>query len=151
MKVILMQDVRGQGKKGEMINVSDGYARNFLFPRKLAQEATVDNVNTMRMNDKAKREKEQRAREEAAAMSAKLRELTLNVFAKGGGAGRLFGSVTSQEISDALKEQEGLDLDRRKIVIEDPIKTVGLYTVKVKLGFGIDAPLKVDVQEKDGK
>lgn len=151
MKVILLQDVRGQGKKGEMINVSDGYARNFLFPRKLAQEATVDNINTMRMNDKAKREKEQRAREEAAAMSAKLRELTLNVSAKGGGAGRLFGSVTSQEISDALKEQEGIDLDRRKIVIEESIKTVGLYTVKVRLGFGIDAPLKVDVREKDEK
>ena len=151
MKVILLQDVRGQGKKGEMINVSDGYARNFLFPRKLAQEATVDNVNTMRMNDKAKREKEQRLREEAAAMSARLREITLNVSAKGGGAGRLFGSVTSQEISDALKEQEGIDLDRRKILIEDSIKTVGLYTVKVKLGFGIDAPLKVDVTEKDGK
>ncbi len=148
MKVILMQDVRGQGKKGEMINVSDGYARNFLFPRKLAQEATADNINTMRMNDKAKREKEQRAREEAAAMSAKLRELTLTVLAKGGGAGRLFGSVTSQEISDALKAQEGMELDRRKIVIEDPIKTVGLYTVKVKLGFGIDAPLKVDVKEQ---
>ena len=148
MKVILMQDVRGQGKKGEMINVSDGYARNFLFPRKLAQEATTDNINTMRMNDKAKREKEQRLREEAAAMSARLREITLNVFAKGGGAGRLFGSVTSQEISDALKEQEGIDLDRRKIVIEDSIKTVGLYTVKVKLGFGIDAPLKVNVTEK---
>lgn len=148
MKVILLQDVRGQGKKGEMINVSDGYARNFLFPRKLAQEATADNINTMRMNDKAKREKEQRAREEAAAMSAKLRELTLTVLAKGGGAGRLFGSVTSQEISDALKAQEGMELDRRKIVIEDPIKTVGLYTVKVKLGFGIDAPLKVDVKEQ---
>ncbi|MBO4419060.1 MAG: 50S ribosomal protein L9 [Oscillospiraceae bacterium] len=148
MKVILMQDVRGQGKKGEMINVSDGYARNFLFPRKLAQEATADNVNTMRMNDKAKQEKEQRAREEAAALSAKLREMTLSVYAKGGGAGRLFGSVTSQEISDALKAQEGLDLDKRKIVIEDTIKTVGLYTVKVKLGFGIDAPLKVEVKEQ---
>lgn len=148
MKVILLQDIRGQGKKGEMINVSDGYARNFLFPRKLAQEATADNVNTMRMNDKAKQEKEQRAREEAAALSAKLRDMTLTVYAKGGGAGRLFGSVTSQEISDALKEQEGIDLDRRKIVIEESIKTVGLYTVKVKLGFGIDAPLKVDVQEK---
>ena len=147
MKVILLQDIRGQGKKGEMINVSDGYARNFLFPRKLAQEATADNVNTMRMNDKAKQEKEQRAREEAAALSAKLRDMTLTVLAKGGGAGRLFGSVTSQEISDALKNQ-GIDLDKRKIVIEDAIKNVGLYTVKVKLGFGIDAPLKVEVKEQ---
>ena len=85
MKVILLQDIRGQGKKGEMINVSDGYARNFLFPRKLAQEATADNVNTMRMNDKAKQEKEQRAREEAAALAARLREMTLTVYAKGGG------------------------------------------------------------------
>ena len=148
MKVILLQDVRGQGKRGEMISVSDGYARNFLFPRKLAQEATADNVNTMRMNDKARREKEQRAREEAAALSARLRELTLTVTAKGGGAGRLFGSVTSQEISDALKEQENVELDKRRIVIEESIKTVGLYTVKVKLGFGIDAPLKVDVKEQ---
>lgn len=148
MKVILLQDVRGQGKKGEMINVSDGYARNFLFPRKLAQEATADNINTMKMNDKAKKEKEQKAREEAAALSAKLRELTLTVLAKGGGAGRLFGSVTSQEISEALKAQENVDLDKRKIVIDEAIKTVGLYTVKVKLGFGIDAPLKVEVKEK---
>ena len=148
MKVILLQDVRGQGKKGQLINVSDGYARNFLFPRKLAQEATADNINTMRMNDKAKQEKEQRAREEAASLSEKLRELTLHVYAKGGGAGRLFGSVTTQEISDALKAQEGVDLDKRKIVIEESIKTVGLYTVKCKLGFGIDAPLKVDVQER---
>lgn len=148
MKVILLQDVRGQGKKGEMINVSDGYARNFLFPRKLAQEATADNVNTMRMNDKAKQEKEQRAREEAAALSAKLRDMTLTVYAKGGGAGRLFGSVTSQEISDALKAQEGIELDKRKIVIDDAIKATGLYTVKVKLGFGIDTPLKVDVKEQ---
>ena len=148
MKVILLQDIRGQGKKGEMINVSDGYARNFLFPRKLAQEATADNVNTMRMNDKAKREKEQRAREEAAALSARFREITLTVTAKGGGAGRLFGSVTSQEIADALKAQEGVELDKRKIVIDEPIKTVGLYSVKVKLGFGIDAVLKVDVKEQ---
>ena len=148
MKVILLQDVRGQGKKGEMINVSDGYARNYLFPRKLAQEATADNVNTMRMNDKARQEKEQRAREEAAALSARLREMTLTVYAKGGGTGRLFGSITSQEISDALKTQEGIELDRRKIVIDESIKSVGQYSVKVKLGFGIDTPLKVEVREQ---
>jgi large subunit ribosomal protein L9 len=147
MKVILLQDVRGQGKKGQLINVSDGYARNFLFPRKLAQEATADNVNTMRMNDKAKQEKEQRARENAAKLASQLREMTLEVYAKGGGAGRLFGSVTSQEVSDALKEQ-GYELDKRRILIEEPIKTVGLYTVKCKLGYEINAPLKLDVREK---
>lgn len=147
MKVILLQDVRGQGKKGQLVQVSDGYARNFLFPRKMAIEATADNVNTMRMNDKAKQEREQRQREEATALSARLREMTLVLYAKGGGAGRLFGSVTSQEVSDALKEQ-GLDLDKRKIVIEEPIKTVGFYTVKCKLGYEINAPLKLDVREK---
>ncbi len=147
MKVILLQDVRGQGKKGQLVQVSDGYARNFLFPRKMAVEATADNVNTMRMNDKAKQEREQRQREEATALSAKLREMTLVLYAKGGGAGRLFGSVTSQEVSEALKAQ-GLDVDKRKIVIDEPIKTVGLYTVKCKLGYEINAPLKLDVREK---
>jgi large subunit ribosomal protein L9 len=147
MKVILLQDVRGQGKKGQLVQVSDGYARNYLFPRKMAIEATADNVNTMRMNDKAKQEREQRQREEATALSAKLREMTLVLYAKGGGAGRLFGSVTSQEVSEALKAQ-GLDVDKRKIVIDEPIKTVGLYTVKCKLGYEINAPLKLDVREK---
>ena len=147
MKVILLQDVRGQGKKGQLVQVSDGYARNYLFPRKMAIEATADNVNTMRMNDKAKQEREQRQREEATALSAKLREMTLVLYAKGGGAGRLFGSVTSQEVSEALKEQ-GYDVDKRKIVIDEPIKTVGIYTIKCKLSYEINAPLKLDVREK---
>lgn len=147
MKVILLQDVRGQGKKGQLVEVSDGFARNFLFPRKMAIEATADNVNTMRMNDKARQEKEQRQREAAAALAAKLREMTLILYARGGGAGRLFGSVTSQEVSDALREQ-GYELDKRRILIEEPIKTVGLYTVKCKLGYEITAPLKLDVREK---
>lgn len=147
MKVILLQDVRGQGKKGQLVEVSDGFARNFLFPRKMALEATADNVNTMKMNNKAKQEKEQRQREEAAALASKLRDMTLVLYAKGGGAGRLFGSVTSQEVSDALKEQ-GYELDKRRILIEEPIKTVGLYTVKCKLGYEISAPLKLDVREK---
>ena len=99
------------------------------------------------MNDKAKQEREQRQREEATALSAKLREMTLVLYAKGGGAGRLFGSVTSQEVSEALKEQ-GYDVDKRKIVIDEPIKTVGIYTIKCKLGYEINAPLKLDVREK---
>ena len=147
MKVILLQDVKGQGKKGQLVEVSDGYARNYMLPRKMAIEATADNINTMRMNDKARQEKEQRGREAAAALAAKLREMTLEVRCKGGGAGRLFGSVTSQEVSDALKA-EGVELDRRKIVIDEPIKTVGLYTVKCKLGYEISAPLRLEVKEK---
>ena len=116
MKVILQQDIRGKGKRGQMIEVSDGYARNYMLPRKLAVEATADNVNTMRMNDKAMQEKRQREREEASAIAARMRDLTVTVFAKGGGAGRLFGSVTTQEIADALKQSCGIELDRRKLV-----------------------------------
>lgn len=148
MKVILLQDIKGKGKKGQMLELSDGYARNYLLPRKMAVEATTDNINTMRMNDKAKLEKEQKARAEAAEIAAKLKDYTLTVRAKGGGAGRLFGSVTSQEIADALKSETGIDIDRRRIVIEEPIKTVGLYTVKCKLGYEINANLQIDVQEK---
>ena len=147
MKVILLQDVKGKGKKGQMLEVSDGYARNFMLPRKLAIEATADAVNTMRMNDKAAAEKTARERAEALEISRKLRELTATVFAKGGGAGKLFGSVTNQEIADALEKSAGIKLDKRKIVISDPIKNVGTYTVTCKLGYEITAPLTVKIQE----
>ena len=147
MKVILLQDVKGQGKKGQLLDVSDGYARNFLLPRKLAQEATADNINTMKMNDKAAQEKRQKEREQALALSKVLKEMTLVVKAKGGGAGRLFGSVTNQEIADALGQEAGIKLDKRKIVIADPIKNVGTYTVTCKLGYEITAPLTVKIVE----
>ena len=147
MKVILLQDVKGKGKKGQMIEVSDGYARNFMLPKKLAVEATADAVNTMRMNDKAAAEKAARERAEANDIAKKLRDLTLVVTAKGGGAGRLFGSVTNQEIADALKAKTGIVLDKRKIVISDPIKSVGTYTVTCKLGYEITAKLTVKIEE----
>ncbi len=146
MKVILLQDVKGKGKKGQMIEVSDGYARNFMLPRKLAIEATPDAINTMKMNDKATQERIAREKAEALAISQKLREITLTVTAKGGGAGRLFGSVTNQEIADALAKN-GVKLDKRKIVISDPIKNVGTYTVTCKLGYEISAPLTVKIEE----
>ncbi|MBQ9843518.1 MAG: 50S ribosomal protein L9 [Oscillospiraceae bacterium] len=147
MKVILLQDVKGKGKKGQMIEVSDGYARNFMLPKKLAIEATADAVNTMRMNDKAAAEKAARERAEALEISRKLREMTVTVTAKGGGAGRLFGSVTNQEIADALAKASGIKLDKRKIVLSDPIKSVGTYTVQCKLGYEITAPLTVKIEE----
>ena len=131
-----------------MIEVSDGYARNYVLPRKLAVEATADNVNTMRMNDKAMQEKRQREREEASAIAARMRDLTVTVFAKGGGAGRLFGSVTTQEIADALKQSCGIELDRRKLVLDEPIKTTGIYTVRCKLGYEITADLRVEIKEQ---
>ena len=146
MKVILLQDVKGKGKKGQMLEVSDGYARNFMLPRKMAIEATPDAINTMKMNDKATQERI--AKEKAAALdtASKLRAMTLVVTAKGGGAGRLFGAVTNQEIAAAL-EKSGIKLDKRKIVISDPIKNVGTYTVTCKLGYEISAPLTVKIEE----
>ena len=140
--------IRDRGKRGQMIEVSDGYARNYMLPRKLAVEATADNVNTMRMNDKAMQEKRQREREEASAIAARMRDLTVTVFAKGGGAGRLFGSVTTQEIADALKQSCGIELDRRKLVLDEPIKTTGIYTVRCKLGYEITADLRVEIKEQ---
>ena len=147
MKVILLQDVKGKGKKGQLLDISDGYARNFLLPRKLAVEATADALNTKKMNDKAAAEKAAKERAEAVEVSKKLREMTLVVTAKGGGSGRLFGSVTNQEIADALKAKSGIALDKRKIVISDPIKSVGTYTVQCKLGYEITAPLTVKIEE----
>ena len=147
MKVILLQDVRGKGKKGQMLEVSDGYARNFMLPRKLAMEATPDAINTMRMNDKATQERIAKEKAEAMEVSRKLREMTVVVNAKGGGNGRLFGSVTNQEIADALKAKTGIALDKRKIVINDAIKNVGTYTVTCKLGYEITAPLTVKIEE----
>jgi large subunit ribosomal protein L9 len=147
MKVILLQDVKGKGKKGQMLEVSDGYARNFMLPRKLATEATADAINTMKMNDKATQERIAREKAEALALSKQLREMTLVVKAKGGGAGRLFGSVTNQEIADALAKNSGIKLDKRKIVIADPIKSVGTYAVNCKLGYEIAAPLTVKIEE----
>ena len=147
MKVILLQDVKGKGKKGQMLEVSDGYARNFMLPRKMAIEATPDAINTMRMNDKATQERIAKEKAEALAVSKQLRELTVTVVAKGGGNGRLFGSVTNAEIADALEKKTGIKLDKRKIVISDAIKNVGTYTVTCKLGYEITAPLTVKIEE----
>ena len=147
MKVILLQDVKGKGKKGQMLEVSDGYARNFMLPKKLAIEATADAINTMKMNDKATQERIAREKAAALEVSKKLRGLTLVVKAKGGGAGKLFGAVTNDAIANALKANAGIELDKRKIVISDPIKNVGTYTVQCKLGYEITAPLTVKIEE----
>lgn len=148
MKVILQQDIKGKGKRGQMIEVSDGYARNYMLPRKLAIPATADNVNTMRMTDRAQQEKQQREREEAVATASRLKELTVTVRAKGGGAGRLFGSVTAQEIADALQREHGITIDKRRIVLDETIKTVGDYRAKCKLGYEVTAELKLRVEEQ---
>ena len=147
MKVILLQDVKGKGKKGQMIEVSDGYARNFMLPKKLAIEATTDAINTMRMNDKATQERIAREKAEAMATAGKLREMTVIVKAKGGGAGRLFGAVTTTEIADALKKNAGINIDKRKLILDENIKNVGTYTVKAKLGYEIVGQFTVKIEE----
>ena len=146
MKVILLQDVKGKGKKGQLLEISDGYARNFLLPRKLAIEATTDAINTKNMNDKATAERIAKEKAEALATANKLRQMTLTVTAKGGGAGRLFGAVTNAEIAAAL-EKAGIKLDKRKIVLSENIKNVGTYTVTCKMGYEISAPLTVKIEE----
>ena len=146
MKVILLTDVKGKGKKGQMIEVSDGYARNYMLPRKLAIEATPDAINTMKMNDKATAERIAREKAAALEVSKQLRAMTLVVKAKGGGAGRLFGAVTNAEIASAL-EKQGVKLDKRKIVLAENIKNIGTYTVTCKLGYEINAPLTVKIEE----
>ncbi|MBE6955418.1 MAG: 50S ribosomal protein L9 [Ruminococcaceae bacterium] len=147
MKVILQQDVKGQGKRGQMVEVSDGYARNFLLPRKLAVEATADHVNTMKMNDKANAERIAREKAQAEATAEQLKDLKIIINAKGGGNGRLFGAVTSDEISKALMQQHKISIDKRKIVQDDPIKNVGTYTLKAKLGYEITGILNLEVRE----
>ncbi len=148
MKIILQQDVKGQGKKGQMVEVSEGYARNYLLPRKLAVPATADAINTMNLKEKARRAEEQRQREEAVAAAEKLKECMVKVTAKAGAGGRLFGAVTTKEISDALKAQYGLDIPKQKLVLEDPIKAFGSYQVKAKLGYEVTGTVYVSVFEE---
>ena len=137
MKVILQQDVKGQGKKGQMVEVSEGYARNFLLPRKLAIAATADAINTMNLKEKARRAEEARQKEAAMAAAEQLKALLVKIPAKAGTGGRLFGAVTTKEISDALKAQHNVDIPKQKLVLDDPIKSFGTYQVKARLGFEI--------------
>ena len=147
MKVIFTTDVRGQGKKGEMKEVSDGYARNYLLPMNHATEATAENLNALKLKEKAKQA--QMAREKALAEenAKKLAGVQVTVRAKAGSGGKLFGAVTSQEISDALREQHGIEIEKNKIVQADPIKAFGSYTVKAKLGYEISGNINVLVIE----
>ena len=130
MKVILNVDVKGQGKKGELKEVSDGYARNYLLPRKLATEATADNLNAFRLKEKAKAAQIAREKAEAEENAKKLGAIQVKIAAKAGSNGKLFGSVTSKEISDALHEQFDLTIEKQKIVQAEPIKSFGAYEVK---------------------
>ena len=147
MKVVLKQDVKGLGKKGELVNASDGYARNFLFPKNLAKEATTDNLNTAKLKQEA--EAARIAREKAAAqeLAEKLKTMVVKVQAKAGSNGRLFGSITAADISAALKKQFNIEIDRHKMTIDESIKQFGTYEVKVKLYNEVSGVLRVSVCE----
>ena len=148
MKVILKADVRGKGKKGQMIEVAEGYARNFLLPKGLAVLATADAMNTMRLQEKAKAKADAEAKAAATEIAEKLKGLQVKVASKGGEGGKLFGAVTGREIAAALKEQHGVDIDSKKLVLDEPIKSFGSYQVKAKLGFEISGTVYVMVTEE---
>ena len=148
MKVILTQDVRGKGKKGQMIEAAEGYARNYLIPRGVAVPATADAVNTMKLRDKAKAKADAEAKAAAEAIAEKLQGCQVKIAAKGGEGGKLFGAVTGKEIAAALKEQYQMEVDPKKLILEEPIKSFGTYQVKAKLGYEVSGLVNVLVTEE---
>lgn len=148
MKIILTQDVRGKGKKGEMIEAAEGYARNFLIPRGLAVIATADNVNTMKMQQKAKARADAEAKAKAEAIAEALKSAQVKIAARGGEGGKLFGAVTGKEIAAGLKAQYDMDVDAKKLVLEEPIKSFGSYQVKARLGYEVSGTVYVLVIEE---
>ncbi len=145
MKVLLTQDVKGKGKKGQMVEVSDGYGRNYLLPRGLAKEATNSNINVMEGQAASAEFRRQKEIEEAQALSEKLKELTVELKAKAGENGKLFGSITSKDVSEELTKQHHIKIDKKKFVLPDGIKMLGTTTVDIKIHAGISGKLKVNV------
>ena len=148
MKVIFTTDVRGQGKKGEMKEVSDGYGRNYLLPRKLAVEATADNLNTMKLREKAKAAQMAAEKAKAEESAKRLESVVVKIAAKAGAGGKLFGAVTSKEISEALRAQHGIEVDSKKIVQAEPIKGYGSFDVKCRFGYEVAGTIHVLVVEE---
>jgi large subunit ribosomal protein L9 len=148
MKVILLSDVKNLGRKGAAVEVAEGYGRNFLIPRGLAMEATAGNLKTAAVQEEQRQRKHAQEVAEAKAFAAKLGELTVTVRAKTGGAGRLFGSVTGQDIANAMAKQHGVKLDRRRLELKEPIKQLGTYTVTVRVHPEASADIQVHVTEE---
>ena len=149
MKVVLLADVKGSGKKGELVNVSDGYARNFLFPKKLAKEANAQALNELKNAEESKAFKIKQETEAAQASADKINGKSVSILAKAGQGGKLFGSVTAIEIAEAIKKQYGGDVDKRKIDTKGDMKAFGTYECEVKLYSGITATVKAVVTEKE--
>ncbi|MGM9631290.1 50S ribosomal protein L9 [Butyricicoccus sp.] len=149
MKVILQQDVKGKGKKGQLVEVSEGYGRNYLLPRGLAVAATADNMNQMKQAEEARAHREAVERAEAEANAKKFESIIVHMTAKGGTSGRIFGSVTSKEIAAQLKKEHGIEVSKQKIVLDEAIKTFGTFELKVKLYPEVVGKLKVQVTEAE--
>lgn len=147
MKVILLEDVKGSGVKGDIINASDGFARNYLFPKGLAVEATKANLNELKNRERAEEKRKEEAAQQAREMADKLSQLTLVIKAKSGENGKLFGSVTNKELAEELKKQHNITIDRKKIVLGEPIKQLCEMELEVKLYPEISGKLKVKVEE----
>lgn len=145
MKVILLQDVRGQGKAGQIVNVSDGYARNMLFPKQLAKEATPANIKALEIQKKKEADRLAELKKEAEEIKAVLAEETIQLKSKGGEGGRLFGSVTNADVADAIKAQKQIDIDKKKISIPNPIKMAGRHAVDIKLFTDVSVRITVEV------
>ncbi|MBE6764834.1 MAG: 50S ribosomal protein L9 [Ruminococcaceae bacterium] len=148
MKVVLLQDVKGTGKKDEIVNVSDGYGRNFLLPRKLAKEANAQSINDIKNKERAEQYRIEQEKKAATELAKKLEGTTIKLFAKAGQSGKLFGSVTSKEIADEVSKLAGVQIDKRKITLDGDIKTFGTYQSEVKLYTGISAKFYVLVSEQ---
>lgn len=147
MKVIFLRDVKGKGKQGEVKNVSEGYARNYLFPNNLAVEANQGNLKTLEVKKKSEQKKEEQELQDAKNLQAKIEDTTLEFRTKAGEGGRLFGSITSKQIAEELKKKN-LKVDKRKIELNDPIRTLGVTNVSIKLHSDVTATLKVQVLEQ---
>lgn len=146
MKVILLQDIPGTGKKDQILEVSDGYARNFLLPRKKAREATAEAVNALEKSKGADKHREEVRRQEAEVKARELKGKVIQLEVRGGDNGKLFGSVTTDQIAVALKTQHGMEIDKRRLELEEPIKTAGQYFVNLKLFSGISTRMIVNVK-----
>lgn len=149
MKVIFLKDAKGSGKKGELKEVSDGYARNFLIPKGIAKEATSGNVNDLNQQKAAEAFKKKQEEEAAKELGEKLKTLSVTIFSKAGDGGKLFGSITSKDIADRLKKEHSIEVDKRKILLDDHIKSLGIHTVPVKLHVNVTSEIKVEVKLKD--
>ena len=147
MKVILLEDVKSVGKKGEMVNASEGYAKNFLFPKKLAIEATKTNVNEYQLKQKAEARKKEQELADAKALAERLKDVVVKIPVKTGEGGKLFGSVTNKEIAAALEKDTGLKIDKKKIILNDQIKMIGKKTVQIKLHAKVTAEITADIVE----